>query len=124
MNRADGEAILIDADTGTRTAMSAGDKYSFTVSTPGQNESRFSLILKSQGELSVEAPARFTEIVVNNVSGGVVINGAEGQQVTVLSLDGAIVSERESISDNQFLPLAKGLYIVKVGETSAKIFVK
>ncbi|MBD5306898.1 MAG: leucine-rich repeat domain-containing protein [Bacteroides sp.] len=124
MNRADGEAILIDAETGTRTAMSAGDKYSFTVSTPGQNESRFSLILKSQGELSVEAPSRFTEIVVNNVSGGVVINGAEGQQVTVLSLDGAIVSERESISDNQFLPLAKGLYIVKVGETSAKIFVK
>ena len=60
--------------------------------------------------------------LVYPVVGGIIVTGAN-EKVLVYGIDGRLV--KQTLADNQFIPLEKGLYIVKVGAAAAvKVLVK
>ncbi|MCM1221782.1 MAG: DUF6383 domain-containing protein [Lachnospiraceae bacterium] len=57
-------------------------------------------------------------------SGVVNVFGCAGKPVTVTSVDGRVFAHEIAESDSMILHLAKGVYIVAVGETAVKVLVK
>ena len=52
---------------------------------------------------------------------GINLTGVDGKTVNVYSLSGALFATR---TENGFLNLSKGVYIVEVGKMKAKVMVK
>ena len=58
---------------------------------------------------------------VYGARGAVVIRGAEGMKVTVAATDGKTVYVAVAASDEMTIPVAPGVYVVKAGNTVAKV---
>jgi len=58
---------------------------------------------------------------VYGARGAVVIRGAEGMKVTVAATDGKTVYGAVAASDEMTIPVAPGVYVVKAGNTVAKV---
>ena len=65
-----------------------------------------------------------TSVIVEAVEGGVAVSGAEGQSVIVVTPAGQQVATVAKASSNLRMNLAKGMYLVKAGNTAVKVIVK
>lgn len=64
-----------------------------------------------------------SEAAIVSVASGIIITGCEGLNATVFAIDGRVVAKAHC-STNTFFALAKGIYVVNVGQTSVKVIVK
>ena len=62
-----------------------------------------------------------TGVAIGLQDGGLSIGGAEGKSVAIYNTNGAQVAQQ---SGNGFVGLPSGMYIVKVANKSAKVYVK
>lgn len=63
-------------------------------------------------------------ISINNSTDGLNIIKAKGEKVMVFSLDGSLVKTFVAASDNEYISLSKGIYLVAVGNKTIKAIVK
>lgn len=99
--------IYIECDMDAANQIFALDKYSVAISSASES-------------ISAEnaAPA------IEAIEGGIRISGGEGVRLVIATPDGRIVTTRTNIPSELTVETAPGLYIVKAGETTAKIAVR
>ena len=56
--------------------------------------------------------------------GSIIVRGFEDREITLYNLDGKKVAQKTAESDNEIFYVDKGIYIVRAGDSSAKIVVK
>lgn len=116
--RMDQPVLLRDNVMNVTYDLSNGD-YQFT-SEAGTFDDRFMIMIDGSAT-GVADIARESGVNILPMQGGMNITGTEGQTVNVYALSGAIVATRTS---DGFLNLAKGVYVVEVGQMKAKVAVK
>lgn len=116
--RMDQPVLLRDNVMNVTYDLSNGD-YQFT-SEAGTFDDRFMIMIDGSAT-GVADIARESGVNILPMQGGMNITGTEGQTVNVYALSGAIVATRTS---DGFLSLAKGVYVVEVGQMKAKVAVK
>lgn len=123
-NRSDGTVILYD-DLENKSVNLAEQDYSFsTEATDGLNISRFRLSLGVHGTTTdVEGPADDVSLMISAQNGGIVVSAQAGADILVFDVDGRMIYEDKNHADNSFIPLASGIYIVKVNAETVRIMV-
>lgn len=123
-SRIDGDAELYDSLTGTRTVLGKGKCYTFTAAARGFITDRFSITVRKPTS-GIESPVADSPVKVTVDGNTVTVNGAEGLDVAVYTLDGRKVASAENAEagNNTFI-LASGVYIVKAGNSTVKCYVK
>ena len=56
-------------------------------------------------------------------AGNIVIDGAEGRKISVITIDGRVISQRIGDAKTR-IPVANGMYLVRIDNTVAKVLVK
>ncbi|MCM1428566.1 MAG: DUF6383 domain-containing protein [Clostridium sp.] len=56
--------------------------------------------------------------------GMIIANGLNGQTLNIYSLDGKLVKKAAVTSDSMYIPMDGGIFLVKVGQQTAKVLVK
>lgn len=115
--RMDCPMMLIDQLRGTTFDLTLGG-YTFQ-SEAGTNDTRFLLVKNTQVE-GVSSLKEETGVSVLPTDGGLSIKGAEREDVAVYNTAGMLVNR----TGNGFIALQSGIYIVKVGNASAKVYIK
>lgn len=98
--------------------LSNGD-YSFS-SEAGTFDNRFMLLIDG-GATGIADIAKEAGVNIMPSVNGINLTGVDGKTVNVYSLSGALFATR---TENGFLNLSKGVYIVEVGKMKAKVMVK
>lgn len=98
--------------------LSNGD-YSFS-SEAGTFDNRFMLLIDG-GATGIADIAKEAGVNIMPSANGINLTGVDGKTVNVYSLSGALFATR---TENGFLNLSKGVYIVEVGKMKAKVMVK
>jgi hypothetical protein len=123
-SRSDGTACLYDSYYNRHHDFSNGG-YQFTTEQKGFDETRFSLILKSNTASGINnIPAKKKDISVTSSNGGIHILNATDHEYKIVSVDGRIHTIAMAHDDNVFVPLPKGIYITRIDQTSYKVIVK
>ena len=127
----DGEKITPDPvgdNAYTDSGMAEGEEHSYNVtSVYKEGESIFSNRVsvtiqgKAAGLAGVNADA--AHIRIAPVQGGVQIDGAAGATLCVYAADGRLLYQTTGTGADR-LPLASGTYVVRAGQTTAKVSVK
>ncbi len=109
---------FIDNDTDGKST------YTYTVtSVYAEGESNCSNSVKVDTSFSGIGSLSADNISIFTVAGAAVVTGAEGLTVEVFTADGKAVAAAQGAA-RTVVPLAGGFYIVKAGNTAAKIVVK
>lgn len=116
--RMDQPVLLKDNLMNITYDLSNGD-YSFS-SEAGTFENRFMLLIDG-GATGIADIAKEAGVNIMPSTNGINITGVDGKTVNVYSLSGALFATR---TENGFLNLSKGVYIVEVGKMKAKVMVK
>ena len=93
--------------------------YRFTTAA-GTFDDRFMLLVDGSAT-GVADIARESGVNILPMEGGLNITGTQGGKVSVYSLSGALYATR---SDDGFLALSRGAYVVEVGQMKAKVMVR
>lgn len=124
LTRIDGEASLFDAVTKETTVLGEGAAYNFTVSEPGFDNGRFTLILKAPGTTGVNGISAEGAATVT-VDGNIIrVDNAAGKDVMICSADGKVYVKETATADRMEYAMPCGLYIVKAGAASTKCLIK
>lgn len=125
MPRVDGTAILHDAVAGKSISIESGEEYVFTVEEGGYDDSRFSLELGSGVATGVDLVVDGVSAVTVSVEGNaIVVEGAQGQAVSIYSLDGKTQISDVASADRVAYSLDAGVYIVNTAGRSAKCIIR
>ena len=116
--RMDQPVLLKDNVMNVTIDLSNGD-YQFTTDA-GTYDDRFMLLLDGSAT-GVADIARESGVNILPMEGGLNITGVNGARVNVYSLSGALYATR---SDDGFLALSRGAYVVEVGKMKAKVMVR
>ena len=116
--RMDQPVLLKDNLMNITYDLSNGD-YSFS-SEAGTFDNRFMLLIDG-GATGIADIAKEAGVNIMPSTNGINLTGVEGKTVNVYSLSGALFATR---TENGFLNLSKGVYIVEVGKMKAKVMVK
>lgn len=116
--RMDQPVLLKDNLMNITYDLSNGD-YSFS-SEAGTFENRFMLLIDG-GATGIADIAKEAGVNIMPSTNGINLTGVDGKTVNVYSLSGALFATR---TENGFLNLSKGVYIVEVGKMKAKVMVK
>ena len=116
--RMDQPVLLKDNLMNITYDLSNGD-YSFS-SEAGTFENRFMLLIDG-GATGIADIAKEAGVNIMPSANGINLTGVDGKTVNVYSLSGALFATR---TENGFLNLSKGVYIVEVGKMKAKVMVK
>lgn len=116
--RMDQPVLLKDNLMNITYDLSNGD-YSFS-SEAGTFDNRFMLLIDG-GATGIADIAKEAGVNIMPSTNGINITGVDGKTVNVYSLSGALFATR---TENGFLNLSKGVYIVEVGKMKAKVMVK
>ena len=116
--RMDQPVLLKDNLMNITYDLSNGD-YSFS-SEAGTFDNRFMLLIDG-GATGIADIAKEAEVNIMPSVNGINLTGVDGKTVNVYSLSGALFATR---TENGFLNLSKGVYIVEVGKMKAKVMVK
>lgn len=123
--RIDGEAVLHDALTGADIRMTEGSVYEFDVDAAGTIDDRFTLTArKPAGTTGVDSVAAGASAAVKSQAGAIAVEGAEGLNLDIYTVDGRVVMSRSISSDMFTVDMPAGMYIVKVGDITTKCIVK
>lgn len=123
-NRSDGTIILYD-DLENKSVNLAEQDYSFTTeATDGLNTARFRLSLCVHGNTTgIENPADEDSPMISAQNGGIAVSAQSGADILVYDADGKKIYEDKIHAENSFIPLASGIYIVKVNAETVRIMV-
>lgn len=77
----------------------------------------------SEGTTSVDG-INAARINVSGINGALTISNAQGLEVFVYSVDGKLIQRFTATDNSQTLSLAKGIYVVRIGNQSFKILLK
>lgn len=116
--RMDQPVLLKDNLMNITYDLSNGD-YSFS-SEAGTFDNRFMLLIDG-GATGIADIAKEAGVNIMPSANGINLTGVDGKTVNVYSLNGALFATR---TENGFLNLSKGVYIVEVGKMKAKVMVK
>ena len=116
--RMDQPVLLKDNLMNITYDLSNGD-YSFS-SEAGTFDNRFMLLIDG-GATGIADIAKEAGVNIMPSTNGINLTGVDGKTVNVYSLSGALFATR---TENGFLNLSKGVYIVEVGKMKAKVMVK
>ena len=116
--RMDQPVLLKDNLMNITYDLSNGD-YSFS-SEAGTFDNRFMLLIDG-GATGIADIATEAGVNIMPSTNGINLTGVDGKTVNVYSLSGALFATR---TENGFLNLSKGVYIVEVGKMKAKVMVK
>lgn len=116
--RMDQPVLLKDNLMNITYDLNNGD-YSFS-SEAGTFDNRFMLLIDS-GATGIADIAKEAGVNIMPSVNGINLTGVDGKTVNVYSLSGALFATR---TENGFLNLSKGVYIVEVGKMKAKVMVK
>ena len=116
--RMDQPVLLKDNLMNITYDLSNGD-YSFS-SEAGTFDNRFMLLIDG-GATGIADIAKEAGVNIMPSANGINLTGVDGKTVHVYSLSGALFATR---TENGFLNLSKGVYIVEVGKMKAKVMVK
>ena len=116
--RMDQPVLLKDNLMNITYDLSNGD-YSFS-SEAGTFDNRFMLLIDG-GATGIADIAKEAGVNIMPSVNGINLTGVDGKTVNVYSLSGALFATR---TENGFLNLSKGVYIVEVGKMKAKVMVK
>ena len=119
--RCDRKAWLYDAETGMEQDLTEGD-YIFTSSKTGVDNNRFSIRFAPSGT-GVESVNNATVKVAGNI-GSISVTAPADCVVTVYTADGATVAVVAAEDGNIEIPVAAGVYVVKVDGETFKTIVK
>lgn len=111
---------LIDSQTGITTDLAEGD-YNFT-SEAGTWTNRFKLQMVASQVTSIDEAKTKEELKVVATDGGISVVGAEGI-VVVYSIDGKKVAE-QNVNGQAEIVVAKGTYLVRTSNGTAKVVVR
>ena len=117
-SRMDMPLMLVDTKTGQTFDLSLGS-YEFQTEA-GTFDKRFMLRL-SEEATAIKSLTAKTGVAVGLQDGGLSFGGAEGKSISIYNANGMLMTQQ---SGNGFVSLPSGLYLVKVDEISAKIYVK
>lgn len=124
LTRIDGEASLFDAGTKETTVLDEGAAYNFSVSEPGFDNGRFTLILNAPGTTGVNGISAEGAAAVT-VDGNIIrVANAAGKDVVICSADGKVYVKETAAADRMEYAMPCGLYIVKAGAASTKCLIK
>lgn len=116
--RMDQPVLLRDNVMNVTFDLSNGD-YQFATDA-GTYDDRFMLLLDGSAT-GVADIARESGVNILPMEGGLNITGIAGARVNVYSLSGALYATR---SDDGFLALSRGAYVVEVGKMKAKVMIR
>lgn len=116
--RMDQPVLLKDNLMNITYDLSNGD-YSFS-SEAGTFDNRFMLLING-GATGIADIAKEAGVNIMPSTNGINLTGVDGKTVNVYSLSGALFATR---TENGFLNLSKGVYLVEVGKMKAKVMVK
>lgn len=116
--RMDQPVLLKDNLMNITYDLSNGD-YSFS-SEAGTFDNRFMLLIDG-GATGIADIAKEAGVNIMPSVNGINLTGVDGKTVNVYSLSGALFATR---TENGFLNLSKGVYIVEVGKMKTKVMVK
>ena len=116
--RMDQPVLLKDNLMNITYDLSNGD-YSFS-SEAGTFDNRFMLLIDG-GATGIADIAKEAGVNIMPSVNGINLTGVDGKTVSVYSLSGALFATR---TENGFLNLSKGVYIVEVGKMKTKVMVK
>lgn len=116
--RMDQPVLLKDNLMNITYDLSNGD-YSFS-SEAGTFDNRFMMLIDG-GATGIADIAKEAGVNIMPSTNGINLTGVDGKTVNVYSLSGALFATR---TENGFLNLSKGVYIVEVGKMKAKVMVK
>lgn len=116
--RMDQPVLLKDNLMNITYDLSNGD-YSFS-SEAGTFDNRFMLLIDG-GATGIADIAKEAGVNIMPSTNGINLTGVDGKTVNVYSLSGALFATR---TENGFLNLSKGVYIVEVGKMKTKVMVK
>lgn len=116
--RMDLPMLLLDTKKNITFDLSLG-AYEFETEA-GTNNTRFMLLPSNEATAIKDLTAK-TGVAIGLQDGGLSIGGAEGKSVAIYNTNGAQVAQQ---SGNGFVGLPSGMYIVKVANKSAKVYVK
>lgn len=116
--RMDQPVLLKDNLMNITYDLSNGD-YCFS-SEAGTFDNRFMLLIDG-GATGIADIAKEAGVNIMPSTNGINLTGVDGKTVNVYSLSGALFATR---TENGFLNLSKGVYIVEVGKMKAKVMVK
>lgn len=116
-DKADVGAWLYDAVTGQTIELSA-EGYRF-VSEAGSFDNRFVLHF-SAAPTSVKKEQASVACEVTSVDGGIFVKGQAGEKVEVYTTAGVRTAGLQIEETGTFVPLAKGVYVVKAGSSISK----
>ncbi|MDE6194661.1 MAG: leucine-rich repeat domain-containing protein [Muribaculaceae bacterium] len=120
--RADRKAWLYDAETGMEADLTEGD-YFFTASKTGIDNKRFSIRFAPTVN-SVEGVDATDAVKVIGGTGSISVSAPAGSAVTVFATDGSVITNTEAENGIVDVPVAGGVYVVKVNGESYKTIVK
>ncbi len=72
----------------------------------------------------IDAVTADKDVKIQFLDGAISVLGAQNSTVAIYSIDGKLVYQAKVTDDNTRIPLARGTYIVRVGNKAAKISVK
>ncbi len=116
--RMDMPMVLVDTKTHQTFDLSLGN-YEFETEA-GTFDKRFMLRL-SEEATAIKSLTAKTGVAVGLQDGGLSFGGAEGKSISIYNANGMLMTQQ---SGNGSVSLPSGLYLVKVDEISAKIYVK
>lgn len=116
--RMDLPMALVDTKTGTTFDLSLGS-YEFKTEA-GTFNTRF-LLRPTEEATTIKDMTQKTGVAIGLQDGGLSIGGADGKNVEIYTVGGALTAQKSS---NGFVSLPRGTYLVKVDGASAKIHVK
>ena len=120
--RADRKAWLYDAETGMESDLTEGD-YIFTASKTGIDNKRFSIRF-APAVNSVEDVDATDAVKVIGGTGSISVSAPAGSAVTVFATDGSVITNTDAENGIVDIPVAGGVYVVKVNGESYKTIVK
>ena len=116
-DKADVDAWLYDAVT-DRTVELSAEGYRF-VSEAGTFDNRFVLYFGT-APTSVKEERAAVACEVTSVDGGILVKGQAGEKVNVYTVAGVKTAGIQIEEAGTFIPLAKGVYVIKAGDSISK----
>lgn len=120
-SRADRKAWLYDAVAETEQDLTLGD-YVFTADKAGNDVSRFSIRFAPQST-SVES-VETTSVKVAGGKGLLTVNAPADAEIAVYAADGCVIVDTIAENGSLEMPVAAGVYVVKVNGQGYKTIVK
>lgn len=120
--RAGGNVSLYDSKMDRMVDLTSQDYTFYSDATETANDSRFTLRFEI-GDLTSIKSIGNTKITVLGSNGHIIVNGAEGMNITVFSADGRNLFNGIQKGETMNVEVPAGVYIVKVGNMAYKTIV-